>query len=705
MTAAIQTPTPAARPQSHPGFRADIEGLRAIAVLMVVGFHAHFSGFAGGFVGVDIFFVLSGYLITRLLVGEAERNGRVELLRFYARRARRLLPALTVMLAVTFATALILYAPYEQRRLVRTWATTALYASNLDFARQALDYYGWAAEKNPLLHTWSLSVEEQFYLVWPWLVLGGLGLLRFVPKWRRPGRGQLIRALSATTVLSFALSLYLTHSAAAWAFYLSPTRAWEFGAGGLASLVVVDEPYIVGRSRALTGVSAGAWGWAGLLGLGVASLAYDAHTTFPGVAALLPVACTVLLLRAGGTPAAVPNRLAHVLSAAPLQAIGRLSYSWYLWHWPLLVFGAELLHPFTPGERLATIALSLAFAYLSFRYVEDPLRRSRLLTARPRSTFALAAAATAGTVLLAVAWRQASTVWSAEAAQQPFTSAVDDAPQLQADGCNQFGHAELTPCIYGDTAGARTVVLIGDSHAAQLFPAVERAVDSLGGTRLEVLTLASCPIVDLPPLFNTTLRRFYPECVRWRTEALEEIRRVDPAVVVVASFSGYDVPPEQWESGTRSILHSLHRNHGRTVLVLDPLRAGLDVPACLARVAWRPGRLLDPDCHPRGDEHANARVAAQEHAARAADRVGILDLRRVTCGTERCDRLRDGPVPYRDGNHLTSTFAATLSGTFAAAVAPRSPAAEYRDNTTTPPTAGHYVELPERRETPSRSGH
>ncbi|MGH7656940.1 MAG: acyltransferase family protein, partial [Gemmatimonadales bacterium] len=198
--------TPASRPppwlEHRPRYRPDIEGLRAIAVLLIVAFHAGVPGFTGGFVGVDVFFVLSGYLITWLLVDEAERTGTINLGRFYARRARRLLPALALVLIVTLAVTALLYAPYEQRVLAKTWAATAFYASNIHFASDAMNYHGAAAETNPLLHTWSLSVEEQFYLLWPWLVLGGLGVLAWQRGRTRPGPRRLAGWLLAATAVS-----------------------------------------------------------------------------------------------------------------------------------------------------------------------------------------------------------------------------------------------------------------------------------------------------------------------------------------------------------------------------------------------------------------------------------------------------------------------------------------------------------------------
>ena len=700
--------TATAWPPPTPRYRPDIEGLRAIAVVMVVAFHARVPGFAGGFVGVDVFFVLSGYLITWLLVAEAATHGRVDLLRFYARRARRLLPAVALMLLVTMVVTMVLYAPVEQRRLARSWAATALYVSNLDFAVRSLDYHGAAAERNPLLHTWSLSVEEQFYLVWPWLILGGLGVLRWQRRWRSSRRAAdgavsvvrhepsrpagpdagdvpaatprtLLVLLTATTALSFLLSLVMTYTRGGWAFYLSPTRAWEFGAGGLAMLLPLRAGPLAGAADPRRRV-ARLGGWAALAGLGAACLLLDNQTPFPGVAALLPVGATIVLLRAGAAQQGSDtnhddSRLGALLGARPMQWLGRLSYSWYLWHWPALVFAASLIDPLSAGARLAAVMLSLLVAWGSFTFVENPLRHSRRLALRPQRSFVLAAAVMAVSLALSAGWWQASRWLSASGAQGRIARVTDDLPSIYPDQCDHFGSAELVACVYGDTAAPRTVVLLGDSHAGQFFPAVRAAAEQ-AGARLVVLTLSGCPVAELPAMFNGVLRRSYPECVTWRREALDRIRRLHPAVTFVASANVYDVSPEQWEAGTRAALRELAEGTDELVMILDPPMAGFDVPACLAQAAWRPGTRADPDCRPRGDAAASVRAAAQERAARAEPAVRILDVRDDVCVIGSCDATADGLVRYRDAGHLSRAFARTFAPAFAAYLAPaRTPGA------------------------------
>ena len=626
----------------RPHFRPDIEGLRAVAVVLVVGFHAGVPGFGGGFVGVDVFFVVSGYLITWLLVDEGARAGRIDLWRFYARRARRLVPALAVLLVATGALAAVFFAPMEQRDVARLWPLAAVYLSNVGFADWAPDYHGLGASQHPLLHTWSLGVEEQFYLAWPALVALGL--------WLRRGRGGGVLAVVAvTTLVSFALSTALTYapSGRAWAFYLSPPRAWEFGVGALAVLVPARGP-----ARAL--------GWGGVAGIGLAAVALGPETPFPGVAALLPALATGAVLWAGERSAAAPP--VRLLAARPLQALGGLSYSWYLWHWPALVFAEAAFGPL-PVAALAVVAVaSLGPAVLSYRYVEAPLRYAPWLVGRPGRSLAATAGASVAVAALAVGWWAASGAWSVTPRQAEFTEARSAFPAIYADGCDRYGEATLVPCAYGD--GDRVAVLVGDSHAGQFFPALRAATDA-AGWRLVVMTLSGCPFADLPALYNEDLDDLYDECPAWRAAARDAIAGLRPDAVFAASSNGYDVATGAWAAATRSALDGLADRAGRVVLVADPPPAGVDVPACLARAAWRPGTATDPDCQPRGFSPDNARRAAvQVDAARAAAGVAVLDLSERVCPDGACGPRAGGLIRYRDGGHLARDFAATLAPAF-----------------------------------------
>ncbi|MEL6778394.1 MAG: acyltransferase [Cyanobacteria bacterium J06597_16] len=316
---------------AKPAFRPDIEGLRAIAILLVIAYHAHVPGFKGGYIGVDMFFVLSGYLITWLLIHEAEETGTINLVRFYARRARRLLPALLLVLAVTIGISAVLYAPFEQQALAHTALATAAYLSNAYFAQTAVDYLGTALETNPLLHTWSLSVEEQFYLVWPLLVAFAAGVSNRRTRQQSPQKVSLNRKnillwMGALTLGSFILSVYLTDVRQPLAFFLSPARAWEFSIGALAILIPTGRfPFQqqpakqspTSKDPRAFGTLSEIVGWLGLGGILTAVLWFDETTLFPGTAAVLPAIATVLVLRACAARPA--SRLSQTLSIRSFQ--------------------------------------------------------------------------------------------------------------------------------------------------------------------------------------------------------------------------------------------------------------------------------------------------------------------------------------------------------------------------------------------------
>ncbi|MFN8622317.1 MAG: acyltransferase family protein [Chloroflexota bacterium] len=345
--------------------RTDIEGLRGIAVLLVVLFHAGPFAFTGGFIGVDVFFVVSGFLITGLLLRARERDGRIGLTTFYARRMRRLLPAGAVVIVVTLLLSIVAVAPLDLPGVAIDGASAALSVSNLRFASQG-GYFDAGGAPSPFLHFWSLSVEEQFYLFWPVLLV-------LVTRMRRPRIGAGV-TLAVIAVLSFAACVLQTASDPNAAFYLLHTRAWELALGGL---LTVAWPALDRGGRAL-----GLLGWAGLVAVLAASVVFDESTPWPGTAALLPVLGTVALL-ASGTQAWGPGRL---LSVGPLRFVGRVSYAFYLWHWPLLVLPAAWVgEELAVGVRLGLVGVAFLLACVSTLLMEEPIREGRVLPSiRPR---------------------------------------------------------------------------------------------------------------------------------------------------------------------------------------------------------------------------------------------------------------------------------------------------------------------------------
>nr|MBA3967826.1 acyltransferase [Nitrospirales bacterium] len=340
-------------PSAHP-IRNDIQGLRALAISMVLIFHAGFPFLKGGYIGVDVFFVISGYLITRLLIIEKEKHGRINLLAFYARRIRRLLPAASVALAGTALVSFFLFSPLEQSNLIRSFFASILYVSNLWFAFQATDYLGEDTNADPFLHTWSLSVEEQFYLIWPFLIL-----LATVKKTGSNHSFKLTILIGSVFVLSFVSSLIMGGLYQPWAFFGSPFRAWEFATGALGFLLVHRNMHLPEPLHKL-GVS---------IGIGailLAGILYDKSTPFPGLYALLPTGGTLLVLIGEHQK----NWFVDVSRIPWIRWLGDISYSLYLWHWPLIVIPLSLTGELSLWERMGLVALSLALGTFSYKYIE-----------------------------------------------------------------------------------------------------------------------------------------------------------------------------------------------------------------------------------------------------------------------------------------------------------------------------------------------
>ncbi len=375
------------RSRRRAGFRPDIEGLRAVAILAVVAYHAHVGFLSGGYIGVDVFFVISGYLITDLLWRELASTGGVSLRGFYARRARRLLPAAMLVLVVTVVASALLMPPLLVGTVWKDAVACALYVGNYRFALQQTDYLAVSTSVSPLLHYWSLGVEEQFYLVWPLLLVASAALWRSArrrpsahsrPIVEVPPRVVAFGALAALCAGSFALSLWLTRVDEPWAFFSLPTRAWELGLGGLLALATPELRRALGRAPGL----AAALGWGGLAAIVVGCLAFGADTPFPGTAALVPV------LGAGGVIAgglaAGPRGPVALLGTAPMRAGGRISYSWYLWHYPVLVLAPYALGGTVPEWGYVALAAgSGVLAALTYRFVERPVRFAPRLTRSP----------------------------------------------------------------------------------------------------------------------------------------------------------------------------------------------------------------------------------------------------------------------------------------------------------------------------------
>lgn len=667
-TGVLAQPSAIGAPSRPDSFRVDIQGIRAIAVLMVVLFHGGVGALAGGYVGVDVFFVVSGFLITSHLLREIVTTGRLRLAAFYARRARRILPASFVVLGLSAVAAAVLIPPLRFRGEVPRLVAAALFAPNLQLAREGVDYLG-NHTASVVQHYWSLGVEEQFYLVWPVLLLAIFVLLR-----RR--RRAVLVATAVLVVASFGTSVWLTARSQPWAFFSPWTRAWEFGLGAVVGLGLA-QPWRRGSGRITGPVLA----WLGVAMVLVSGFVVKQSDAFPGWAAAVPTLGTALAIIGGARPSRwSPESL--LLRWSPVQLVGRVSYSLYLVHWPLLViasarFGSD--EPLPSWVPLGLTALSFPLAWLSYRYIETPFRTRRTFTSRrPRTALSVALAASA--LLVAVALgagavvaqripRAAAPVTALEgtdlvpgptgAATVPtdltpaLATSGGDVPEIYATGCHRsLTSTDTSGCWFGPVE-APTFVLFGDSHAAQWYPALKVLADA-GEIRLGVFTHSGCAAA-----YAGTERAQSTECRAWRDGAIGVIRAAHPRAVLLGSFGNAferDVDKMSrsvdWAQAQERTVRGL-REPGTTVSVLaDTPRPGEPPADCLSSHLNKAH-----DCDLRRAHALDSAIAEADGSLG----VPVVNLDAYLCNADTCPAVIGNVLVYRDGSHLTATMAARLA--------------------------------------------
>jgi peptidoglycan/LPS O-acetylase OafA/YrhL len=642
-------------------FRPDIEGFRGLAILVVVAFHCGVPGFAGGFIGVDVFFVLSGYLITRLLVAEVQENSRINLLNFYARRIRRLLPASALVLVVTLIAGLIVLAPNELAFAGRAARATAVYMSNVFFASNTADYFAPEVETNPMLHTWTLAVEEQFYLVWPLLIMLGLQMLK--------SRRALTALLFGLVILSLSASIWYTARGGVFAFYGLPTRAWEFGVGGLAALFPRD-----------TFKSSGVWtgiGWLGVIAVVGSVYAISNPSNFPGYIALIPVLGTAAALVAGAErPGQGVNLL---LERSPIQTLGQLSYSWYLWHWPFLIFAGLFLPNLSSIGKVVVCALSLGVAAAAHHFVENPIRFNAYLVRRPALCLYFGAAITLCSITVASLSIRFSSQLASTPVMNRIVSNVGDIADMSRDEClSPEVSSELKTCVFGDRSSNTNIVLFGDSHARQWFNPLRRIAESRNW-KLTTMVKAACPATDVTPPELMT-EALVANCMRWRAEAMRHIIDERPSVVFIGNATYYlarknknssrSISLDEWREGTRRTLAALTAAGLNVVFMRDNPLPPFDVPMCLQRSArhtWYPSS----SCEITKSTALNAAVFEAEKAgANGFRNIHFIDFTDHFCQGEVCPTSEGNTIIYRDDNHLTGKYAESLMPALALELGP-----------------------------------
>ena len=676
--------------------RVEIQALRAVAVLLVVLYHLWPHRLTGGYIGVDVFFVISGFLITSHLLSEVARTGTVSLVRFWARRIRRLLPAASIVLIASALAMIFLVPPPLWERTGRELAASALYFQNWALAANSIDYLGAEGSATLVQHFWSLSVEEQFYIAWPILIVLALVISRRTPS--HNARRVLLVLLGVIFVLSLGFSILETRIDPQVAYFHTGTRAWEFAAGGLLSFLPATARRLLDSRPGLAVNAIGAWaGWALILATG---FLFTPTTPFPGYFALLPVLGTVLVIAAG-----TPERgfsINRVSGFWPVRKIGDLSYAIYLWHWPLIVVVPYVtLSPLTTLQKLGILVVAIGLAVLSQRFVEKPVQASARLAAKPGRSYLFAGVS----ALLIVGVVTAGSL-AVPHGQPPAASAIDlsepcfgaaalvndcDEPFAVPPGVDTAAAAndrgslgmpcdspevEVVQCEFGDvTDPVHTIALVGNSHAGHLVG----ALDEYGKThRWKVILMRhrGCSGVLSEPV----VRGASPICIEWTANVRAEILdRADIDTVVFGTnrdskdyFTKARLAPREID-GIRDVSSAAlaeYADAGKTVMVFGDVPGHFTepVPECV----YLHRDSYDPCATPRSRKEKRDEINFLADAARESKgRIGYQSLTDYFCDAELCHVMIGGVVVYIDQNHMSDTFSRSLAPYLGAALEAR----------------------------------
>ncbi|WIB78725.1 SGNH hydrolase domain-containing protein [Curtobacterium sp. MCPF17_002] len=674
--APVEVPVQAERPQAVGPrvFRPDIQGLRAIAVLLVVIYHTGAPVLSGGYVGVDVFFAISGFLITGQLLREVDRKGRIDFGAFYAGRIRRLLPTALLVIAVTVVATRVFDSILRASNVAWDGVAATFFALNYRLAAQGVDYQAADGPASPLEHFWSLGVEEQFYLLWP------LVLTLAIVLWKRHRR----LAMAAVVTLVFAGSMWasvtITAHDSPLAYFSMQTRAWELAAG---AFLAIGARWL-NRIPAMLQV---ALTWLGLGAVLASAFVYSDETPFPGTAALLPVLGACAVIAGGGVYRR--GSVETVLQLKPFQAIGKVSYGWYLWHWPMVVLVPVMVNRDLGWlEKLEVMAVALWVATITYHLIESPSARARWKRIRWAAVGAAAAAVTTATAVVVVFSVPAlvgsggtvqaatldqgntkeiqSSIQSAlKTSDVPanltpgLTDAADDQPDSTDNGCHAgYLQIQQKACVYGDPTGSRTVVLWGDSHAQQWLPAFDAAGKS-EGWKVVAWTKAACPVAQDVELFNSSLKRTYTECPTWRDASMKRIEALDPDLVVMAqsdNVPGKQVSNTTWADGTAETAATMRASGVKTVYMLDTPVPNGDAVSCVAEHLDTVG-----ECN-QSEKQAYAVSGRHEDVAETVRAAGVptVEPRDWFCTDDGCPVVVQDKLVYRDQTHMSTAYSRWL---------------------------------------------
>jgi peptidoglycan/LPS O-acetylase OafA/YrhL len=661
----------------------EIQGLRAIAVIGVVLYHANFQWIPGGFLGVDVFFVISGYLISQMIVKELSATGKVDLPNFYARRLRRLLPTAILVIIATLSVGRHLISPIRHKTIAIDAISSIFYGANYRFYFSQIDYLNIGAKPSLFLHFWSLAVEEQFYLFWPLLLLIG---------WKFFKRFGVLIILVATAAFSFYYSLLFTKSNPTFAFYSLPTRAWEFALGAITFL-------LISKLNGFWKLFRFIFGWAGLAGLIYSFITITDTQEFPGMISLIPTIATALVIAASSKG----KFFGSFLLTNPLfYGIGAISYSLYLWHWPVYQLMSEVIGAEFNQINLIIYALILIVITVATYYViEKPIRSYKRLGRRPSYGFiwggitSLIATFVAISIMgltlpiisSPIAQGQNIVVIAEPSPTPTLISNATPSPEIQSnlptrtttpinlsvltdvyfDGKCQSKNTEIEvkKCVSGDPTGKKNIVIFGDSHATQWIPALNE-IGIKNNYKISVLTKAGCPAADLTVLYeiNKKLQK-YPECAAWRNNAILEINsNQNPDLIIMSATGAYNVGTDPkknldyWLNGYKTTITNLQKYSDRIMILNDTPHSGSPTSLdCLGKNLENPSRC----------DLNYADSVSPFNRINYLDQIGliysipIIDPIPWLCNEGNCPAVLNGVAAYADARHMAARMSIELA--------------------------------------------
>jgi len=650
--------------KSHLTFQTELQGLRAIAVVAVILAHAKIEFFSGGFIGVDIFFVLSGYLISTILMLEHQRSGTIDLLNFYSRRIKRLLPSLTLMVVVVMLLSQFLLPDADFLTLTSSWLSALTWTSNFYFAFSNVDYFATTVSKDIFLHTWSLAVEEQFYLLWPLLFISTV-LHKFNnSRISIAGYPAIFTVVLALAFLSFLVMLFLLNTKPHQSYYLMPSRIWQFCIGALVALDHLRNIHQEKTQSVPTYNMFSIMGFIGLAVIAIGVIGLNARLAYPGFWALIPSIGTALIIWSCNQNK--NGLIPRMLSLPALVWIGDRSYSLYLWHWPILVLGFILY----PKSDLTTVLLFVScfvlISILNYRLIEIPFWKGMFSNLAPTRAILIAFLATTIVISFTAKERNEISKVLAESDNEvtrAISKARSDLPEIYSLGCDTwYSDAAVKPCITNDgNEQSKTVVFLGDSAGGQWLPAILDIYKS-PEWRVVILTKSACAIVD-EDYYYERIGKEYKVCRQWRDEALASLSKYKPDTIIIGSSANYTFSETQWIEGSQRIFNDLSKVSSNVIVLAPTPILSFNAPNCLLDHQTEIAEVANGNnshilfCSEENKSNSRQVSKYLDQATATYPNIRLLKLNDLVCPDNICSSInRNLDFIYRDSQHLTASF-------------------------------------------------